>query len=103
MLNILMFYPYVKDNKDNLMWTQSKNMNLNDYLYIYLGTPYSAIMYKCKIIETDIPFGKRKAVKLKLLKKYDKDMYPFDFLKKMGVKAIRGPRHMPEELAKFMD
>ena len=44
----------------------------------YVGAPVSAILYECKVIETDIPYGKinpnvniKSLMKIKLEKRYD--------------------------------
>ena len=35
-------------------WKEPKSIKLNDIVYIYLGSPYSSIMYKCKVKELNI-------------------------------------------------
>lgn len=61
-------------------------------------------MYKYKIINTYLPrFAHYKySIKLEVLKKYDKDKFPLDFLKKFGVKSVRRLRSVPEEFVNFI-
>lgn len=91
---------------DTIMWKQSSNINIGDFVYLYVAAPYSAILYKCKVLEVNIPYeyedknlSMSKVMKIKLLKKYDKDKYTFEKLNGYGINAIRGPRSMPKELS----
>ena len=98
------------DKKDTLLWKQPKGIKVNDKVYLYLGVPYSAILYQCEVIEVNIPYQYQdenltisQAMKIKLVKRYDKDDYTFDKLREYGVRAIRGPRHIPENLEKELE
>ena len=63
--------------------------------------PYSSIMFKCEVIETNILSNKdsRKRMKIKLLKKYKKDEFNIEKLKTLGVKSVRGPRRVTKALS----
>ena len=63
--------------------------------------PYSSIMFKCEVIETNILSNKdtRKLMKIKLLKKYKKDEFDIEKLKTLGVKSVRGPRRITKALS----
>lgn len=96
--------------KDTMLWKQPGNIHVGDLVYLYMGSPYSAILYKCKVIEIDIPYqyqdknlSMKKVMKIKMIKQYREDEYPFSKLKTYGVRAIRGPRHMPEALEKIIN
>ena len=98
---------YFKHNK-TILWHQSNSINKNDIVYIYAGKPYSAILYKAKAIEVNIPntYGYNKykyLMNLEIIKEYDKDLLTFDILKKYGVTSIRGPRRITENLKKYID
>ena len=41
-------------------------------------------------------------MQLKVLKRFKKDKYPLTLLKEYGVKAVRGPRSMPQELSTLL-
>jgi hypothetical protein len=63
-------------------------------------------MYKCKAIEVNIPYQyKDKNVsmnyimKIKLLKKLDNKEYTFEYLNKLGIKAVRGPRKIKKDVS----
>lgn len=95
------------NQKDVILWRQPNGIRMNDKVYLYLGSPYSAILFQCQVIGVDIPSQYQdensttsKTMKIKLLKRYRRDEYTFAKLKEYGIRAIRGPRHMPENLEK---
>ena len=95
------------ENNQEINWKQSSNIQVGDIVYLYLGSPYSAILYKLEVLKVNIPYNYKNQnitmsniMTLKLLKKYDKDKFTFDILKEYGVNAVRGPRFMPKELSK---
>lgn len=89
-------------NDTNIIdWKQSKGINKDDIVYIYVGSPYSAILYKCQAIECDkesIYPEFNKVMSIKLIERYPKDKYTFDIVKDYDLKAIRGARRMPQKL-----
>ena len=95
------------DNTDIIDWKQGSGIKVKDTIYMYVGAPVSAILYKCKVIETDIPYdyedGKltiSALMKIKLLKRYDADRFTFNRLKEeFGIYAVRGPRGIPNSLS----
>jgi len=91
---------------DTILWKQSNHIHIGDIVYLYVGKPYSSILYQCEVLEVNIPYeyedknlAMKKAMKLKLQRTFGKDAFPFDKLKKYGVTSIRGPRSMPNELS----
>lgn len=91
-------------NKEKIYWHQTSSMNIGDNVYIYLGKPYSCIMFKCTIINKDIDsdYNNKKLMELKLIKTYKEDKYTFDIISKYDLKAIRGARRMPIKLINKM-
>ncbi len=97
--------------RDEIEWKQGNdNIRPGDIAYMYLGLPYSAILYRCEVTETDIPyFGKSEHVNLKKLMKIRKlQEYPRDFatlhkMKAYNVTTVRSARFMPEDLAADLD
>ena len=94
------------NKEDTIIYKQSSNINKNDIVYIYVGSPYSKIYYKCLVIDADISYSFEnkdlkinKVMKIKLLKKLDSFNLTFDFLKQNGVNAVRGPRLIPKKLS----
>lgn len=88
-------------NTDVITWKQSSTIKVGDIVYLYVTSPYSAILYKCCVLDTDIPYeyqdqnlSMKKVMKIRLLKTYDKNQYTFEKLKEYGIKAIRGPRRI---------
>ena len=99
----------LKEN-NTIMWKQSTDIKINDIVYIYVGKPYSSIMYKFKVIEVNIPYEYKdknlkikKAMKIDLLIRYEKGILPFSKLKDFGINAIRSQRYMPLSLSKYIN
>ncbi|MBP1591174.1 MAG: MmcQ/YjbR family DNA-binding protein [Oscillospiraceae bacterium] len=98
------------DDTDTIDWKQGAGIIKNDIVYIYVGAPVSAIMYRCKVIETDIPYNYhsdgltiKALMKIKLLKRYEADQFTFERLKTdFGVFAVRGPRGVPNSLSALL-
>lgn len=94
------------DGKKIIDWKQGKGIKVDDTVYMYVAAPISAILYKCKVTETNIPFKyadknirMTHLMKIKLLKKYSKDKLDFDTLKnKYDIRAIRGPIKIGDNL-----
>lgn len=90
-------------NRDgSFLWKQSNHISVGDKVYLYIAAPVSAIKYQCKAVEVDIPYEYSdenlcitRAMRLQLLKRYDKMKIDFAMLKEYGVGAVRGPRSMP--------
>ncbi len=95
------------DDNDTIDWKQGNGVKTGDTVFLYVAAPVSAILYKCKVTETDIPYqyedGKlsiKALMKVKLQKRYMPDRFTFDILKeKYGVFAVRGPRGVPHNLS----
>ena len=70
----------------------------------------SAILYKCVVTKTDIPFryddGNVKMTSLmmiRLQKKYESDRFTFSVLNdEYGIYAVRGPRGIPHSLSEAL-
>ena len=95
---------------DTIIWKQSNNIWAGDIVYLYVAAPISAILYKCEVLEVDIPYkysdknvSMKKVMKIKLLKRYEQDIFTFEKLNKYGIKAIRGPRGLTDELSKDLN
>ncbi len=99
----------LKEN-NTIMWKQSTDIKINDIVYIYVGKPYSSIMYKFKVIEVNIPYEYKdqnlkiqRAMKIDLLTRYEKGKLSFNKLRDFGINAIRSQRYMPLALSEYID
>ena len=80
-------------------------------VFIYVAAPVSAILYKCRVTETDTPYrfdnGEVRMISLmriKLLKRYRTDQFTFETLgREYGIFAVRGPRGIPESLSEALN
>ena len=95
------------DDTDEIDWKQGNGIKTGDTVFLYVGAPVSAILYKCRVTETDIPYSYQDGnltikalMKIKLLKRYKPDRFTFEVLKeKYGIFAVRGPRGIPNSLS----
>ena len=95
------------DYSDEIDWKQGRGIRVGDTVYMYVAAPVSAILYKCKVLETDIPYEYqdrnlvlKALMKIRLMKRYDPEAFTFDVLKEdYGIYAVRGPRGVPYSLS----
>ena len=93
-----------------IAWKQGNdNIKTGDLVYLYVGQPYSAILYKCVVEETGIPYlGQNEHVHIKNLMMirrlavYEPSVMPLSRMKEHGVSTVRGPRFMPEEISDLL-
>lgn len=96
------------DNASVIDWKQSGSAKAGDIIYMYAAAPISAIIYKCKVEEADIPYNYKdekltisRLMRIKLLRRYAPDKFTFDVLKNdYGIFAVRGPRGIPDSLSR---
>lgn len=92
-------------------WKQGKGIRKGDIVYMYVGAPVSAVLYKCEVTETDIPYrfaNKNLTItalmKIRLLKRYPHDRFTFKVLNDdYGIFAVRGPRGIPKSLSEDLN
>lgn len=94
------------DNKSEIEWKQGRGIKSGDTVYVYVGAPVSAVLFQCRVTETDIPYRYsdsnltiNELMKIKLLKRYRCDEFTFEKMKcDYGIYAVRGPRGIPHSL-----
>lgn len=105
------YYDVVNMFNNSVManWKQYNNILVGDIIYLYVGSPYKEIMFKCEVVETNIPYEFKNdnltinnLIKIKLLKKYKSQEFSFKRLNELGIKAIRGPRLIPNNLIQLL-
>ena len=94
------------NEKDEIIWKQSTSINVNDIIFLYVTKPYAKIMYKCKVIETNIPYeysdkniSMNYVMKIKLIKRLENNNYTLEYLNNLGIKTIRGPRKINKNIS----
>jgi predicted DNA-binding protein (MmcQ/YjbR family) len=96
---------------DEILWKQSAGIRKGDTVYLYVAAPVTAIRYRCKVTETDLPYSFRdgslsirKVMRIRLLRRYPPDRFPFALLgEAFGIYAVRGPRGIPESLKRALE
>ncbi len=98
------------DDVKEIDWKQGAGIKKGDTVFMYVGAPVSAILFKCKVTETDIPYQYRDKnltittlMKIRLQKRYKPDKFTFERLKsEYGIYAVRGPRGIPNVLSEAL-
>lgn len=98
------------DDTDEINWKQGAGIKTGDIVFMYVGLPVSAILYKCVVTKTDIPWHFQKdkltimkLMSIRLLKRYDPKKFTFEVLKdEFGIYAVRGPRGIPQKLSEAL-
>ena len=93
---------------DIITWKQGNdNIRPGDTVYMYVGQPYSAIMYRCRVLETDLPFyghddvvNVKKVMTIQKLEEYPPTLMNLPEMKKYEVVTVRCTRSMPEAIIK---
>ncbi len=108
-------------NLQRIDWKQSaKSIGVGDIVFIYVGKPIQAIMYKCVVNKTNLysieiddsayvingkPYSSYKRhMELELIGSYHKDDLSFFNLTEKGLKGcIQGPRTINFIISKFIN
>lgn len=91
-----------------ISWKQGKGIKSGDTVFMYVGQPYSAILYQCLVTQTDIPYQFEREglridglMKIRLQREYDPKEFTFERLNQdYGIFAVRGPRGIPASLSR---
>ncbi len=94
---------YVEKNKRFIWYKQPKEMKVGDTVFIYVGAPYSQILYKCVVTKVNLKVYSNRDMELELIKKFKNNEYTYNFLKEHGCSFIRTPRSIPESVAKLIN
>lgn len=92
-------------------WKQGKGIKAGDIVFMYVAAPVSAVLYKCRVTQTDIPYRFsnenvhiKNLMRIKLLKEYEPEQFTFERLgKEFGIFAVRGPRGIPDSLSEALN
>lgn len=98
------------DETDVIDWKQGAGIKKGDTVFMYVGAPVSAVMYKCRVLETGIPYEFehkyitiKALMKIRLQKRYPPDRFTFEVLQsEYGIYAVRGPRGIPNSLSEAL-
>ena len=98
------------EDADEIDWKQGAGIKKGDTVFMYVAAPVSAILYKCIVTETDIPFRYddgnvkiKSLMKIRLQKEYEPDRFTFSILNEYGIYAVRGPRGVPHGLSEALE
>ncbi|MBQ7599754.1 MAG: MmcQ/YjbR family DNA-binding protein [Clostridia bacterium] len=89
--------------RDEILWKQGRGIIPGDTVYLYVGSPVSAVRYRCVVTEAMIPSPYRDGnvsmthvMRIRKTAEYRSDVFPLGRLRELGVKMLRGPSRAPE-------
>ena len=108
------------DNLSCIDWKQSRRIEVGDTVYVYVGRPVKAILYKCRVNKTNLPKAEiddsayvidggsyenyGNYMELELVKRFPQDALPLEKLAAAGLQgSIQGPRRVTGELLSFVN
>ena len=95
------------DRREIIDWKQGGGIKTGDTVFLYVAAPVSAILYRCKVTETNIPYYYedknltiRSLMKIRLEQRFEADEFPLKRLKEeFHVLTVQGPRSVPNALS----
>jgi|SRR5690625_2415857 len=106
------------NHMSTLNWKQSTNIKVGDTVYIYVSKPLGAIKYKTKVNAVDLTSvqiddsefvihgsnykNHGRYMELELIETFDDNLFTYDELKSFGLKSIKGPSKIKDNLSEFM-
>ena len=94
---------------EDILWTQKASMQKGDFVAIYITAPTKAIRYLCQVLEANIPnqgYRDEESIKelmrIKPLCSFNDTDFDIERLKCFGIKTVRGPRHMTDDLVQAL-
>ena len=107
--NYFDLYHYLRLNSVR-EWSQPVNVKPGDIVYIYASAPDSAIVFRTVVVECDLPnphypssSRRKKMMRLKVVKRYPKELLTMKVLRTFGVRSMQGSKHMPLALKNVID
>lgn len=95
---------------DTILWKQSNTVQVGDLVYLYVAAPVSAVRYKCKVLQVNIPYQYKdknvsmtRVMKIKRLKIYAPSVCPFAKINTLGITTIRGPRVATDQFLRYIE
>lgn len=105
--------------KDTIIWRKVSALKAGDIAYLYLGSPYSAIKYKCHIVDDNVDektvkeneyaikktdsMRKQRYIKLKLDYTYPDDALSLEKLRAHGLGQTQTQARTDRRLQAFID
>ncbi len=95
------------EQEETITWKQTSSIHQGDDVYLYVGKPYSAIMYHFEAIEVGLDYGGEVSgrTKLMILRKkesFDPRILTLSKMREYGTNTPRGPRNMPQNLIEIL-
>lgn len=90
-------------SKGKILWTQKPKVKAHDLVCIYMTAPIQAIRYLCRVTEINLLKEDVEYMGLEVLRELTDGDLPLSQLKRLGVKAVRGPRLATQECRELLE
>lgn len=101
---------------DSIVWKNNRNCKLDDIIYLYVGRPYSRLMYKCVVVEENSECPKEmeyyatvsktsqiEYMRLKLIDALPNEGFGLSDLIANGLKTVQCSTEVSENLSNYID
>lgn len=91
-------------SRSTTTWRQYKNMEAGDVIFIYVGVPYKAILYRCEIDAAHCPSTyAEEEMHMHITDRYDPTLFTRSgAMKAFGITNVRGPIYMPAAFSAYI-
>lgn len=85
-------------------WKQKAIIQAGDIVAVYITAPVRAIRYVCRVLDAQLDNdlypdeASKKLMRVELIHTFSDDQFSIETMKRLGVKAVRGPRRLTKEL-----
>ncbi|MBF0775419.1 hypothetical protein BVE84_06910 [Streptococcus azizii] len=90
-------------NEGQILWPQKPKIKVGDVVCIYMTAPIQAICYLCRVVESTILEEGKEYMRLELLRVLSDSVLPLSKMKRLGVRAVRGPRLATQECREVLE
>lgn len=95
------------EREGDILWHQPKSVAVGDIVYLYYGSPVSAVRWKCEVLAVSQSGERyndpRPQMLLRPVLRYDDSYCTFAKLNELGIRAVRGTRRATEAFVRYME
>lgn len=93
-----------------ILWHQRNHIAAGDTVYIYMTAPIASILYRCEVLEANLPCPwddprgpEARAFRMKLRETYAPGTLPIQLLQAHGMRSVRSPRRACAALVRALE
>lgn len=106
------------ENTDWMLWKGVSKTSVGDIVYLYLGSPYSEIRYKCRVSEINVnqeevkksgidlllkeTKNRKNMIRIQLQKVFPEKLFGYWTLKEHGLVSVQSQMRISKELQDYL-